>query len=76
MTGILNTKQHDIQKMDLKIPFLVYVINNYQNNVGFELQTHFCVNESILNNGKSIHKHTTKNAKQFAYLAFDSFKIF
>lgn len=62
--------------MNLKNPFLVYVINNYQNNVGFEPQTHFCVNEPTLNNDKSIHKCTTKNT-ELAYLDFDyAFKIF
>lgn len=77
MIGMLNNMTS--KKMDLKkkIPFLVYVINNYQNNVGFEHQTHFCVNEPSLNNDKSTHKCTRKNTKQLAYLAFVcAFKMF
>ena len=41
------------------ILFLVYVISNYQNNC-FEPQTHFCVNEPTLNNGKSIQTYHKK----------------
>lgn len=62
MTGILSN--NDIQEMDLKKnSFLVRVINNYQNNVGFESKTHFCVNEPTLNNDKNSHKCTIKNTK-------------
>ena len=52
--------------------------NNYQNNIGFESKTHFCVNESTLNNDRNGHKCTTKKTptKHLAYLALDfAFKI-
>lgn len=52
MTGILSNMTS--KKMDLKIT-LVYVINN--------CHLHFYVNEATLNNGKSIHKYTTKNVQ-------------
>ena len=62
MTGMLSN--NDTQKTGLKNPFLVHAINNYRNNVGFESKTHFCVNQSTLNNESNGHKCTTKKTPQ------------